>query len=159
MVAASILTLFLIRHVRLRVLKVVSTGRETKRVLQNQMNEKPMKPITLRRDGKGPLKFNGQRIGDATRNSREEQEDGEMKSFVTSARLFKTGGGKYVLGVEVYNQTDECYDSRFGWVSDSLDGLYQEFKSTLLTGYLNHDLLGEVFEDTELAQQFVEEID
>ena len=64
------------------------------------------KSITFRRDGKGALKFSGERIGSATR---ENVEGNDENRFDIAARLYKTTGGKYVFGVEVYNKTAEHY--------------------------------------------------
>ena len=123
----------------------------------------PVRSITLRRDQKGALKFNGQRVGAATRNQKIEDDDGKMTSYEISARLFKTTGGKYVVGVEVYNQTDERYDSRDGAASDSLEDLVVKITHQVHRHgafvWLDGDILGELFEETEIAHQFVEHID
>jgi hypothetical protein len=113
--------------------------------------------ITLRRDKKGALKFKGERIGSAKRNQDIPQEDdGESKSYEISARLFKTAGGKYVLGVEVYNHTDEGYEYRNGFASESLDALAENARED---SWLDDDILGELFEDTEISEKFVEHIE
>jgi hypothetical protein len=122
-----------------------------------------LKAITLRRDGKGALKFKGERIGDAKRNAKVEDDDNETKSYEISARLYKTATGKHIMGVEVYNRTDECYDSRDGWVKESADALAQEVKASAMSSgaanWLDDDILGELFEKTEIADKFVEHID
>lgn len=136
------------------------------------MKEVSSKPITLRRDGKGPLKFNGERIGSATRRSQSEDNDGEMKSHEISAKLFKTTGGKYVLGVEVYNHTDEQYEAREGWIAGSPEELVEllaplKSKSGVpitnplyaVSDWLDADILAEVFEHTEAGDSFVEHVD
>jgi hypothetical protein len=122
----------------------------------------PARSITLRRDGKGALKFNGERIKSATRNKQIDYSNDpqfeEWNTFEISAKLFKTAAGKYVLGVEVYNKTDEVYDKRWGQASDSLKSLAEQVK-TDLAYWVNDDILGELFEETEIADQFVEHID
>jgi hypothetical protein len=120
---------------------------------RNSSDEK----ITLRRDQKGPLKFNGERIGTATRTVKIEEFNEEPKSYEVSAQLFRTESGKYIIGVEVYNRTDEEYDSRDGWVSSSLEELAKQIPQGWRM--LDNDILAEVFEDTEIADQFVERID
>lgn len=120
---------------------------------RNSSDEK----ITLRRDQKGPLKFNGERIGTATRTVKIEEFNEEPKSYEVSAQLFRTESGKYINGVEVYNRTDEEYDSRDGWVSSSLEELAKQIPQGWRM--LDNDILAEVFEDTEIADQFVERID
>jgi hypothetical protein len=127
----------------------------------------PFKAITLRRDGKGALKFKGERIGDAKRTAKVEDDNNETKSYEISARLYRTATGKHIMGVEVYNRTDECYDSRDGWVKESAAALAQEVKgaevdrfgSSLAANWLDDDILGELFEKTEIADKFVEHID
>jgi hypothetical protein len=47
----------------------------------------------------------------------------ENQIFETSARLFKTSGGKYVVGIEVGNKTEDRYEFRNGVVTDSLESL------------------------------------
>lgn len=117
-----------------------------------------VKSITLRRDGKGPLKFSGERIGDATRRlSVEQDKDDSPKSYQVSARLFRTPSGKFVVGVEVYNQTDEEYDTREGWTSAALEDLANQMVEG--SNWVNHDLLAELFEDTAIAERFVEQVD
>jgi hypothetical protein len=123
------------------------------------------RPITLRRDKKGALKFNGERIGAATRHQDEQDDNEEWRSYEISARLFKTTGGKYVVGVEVYNRTDEHYEARDGIAEESLESLASRIKgrSTHFEWsafrWLDDDILGELFESTEIADQFVEQID
>jgi hypothetical protein len=123
----------------------------------------PVRSITLRRDGYGALRFNGERIGAATRDHESEDDDGKKESFEISARLFKTTGGAYVVGVEVYNRTEERYDSRDGINSTSLADLVAQIKHPKrpggALGWLDDDILGELFEKTEIADQFVEQID
>jgi len=122
----------------------------------------PLKSIMLRRDGKGALKFNGERIGSARRSSTINVADcGQAEDWTTyevSARLFKTSGGKYVLGIEVYNKTDEEYSTRWGQASDSLDDLARQAKSEV-SNWADDDLLGELFEDTEISDQFIVHIE
>ena len=115
------------------------------------------KSITFRRDGKGALKFSGERIGSATR---ENVEGNDENRFDVAARLYKTTGGKYVFGVEVYNKTAEHYEFRDGVVAATLEDLW-----TKVDGidphrfWLDDDILGQVFEATELADRFVESVD
>jgi len=115
------------------------------------------KSITFRRDGKGALKFSGERIGSATR---ENVEGNDENRFDVAARLYKTTGGKYVFGVEVYNKTAEHYEFRDGVVAATLEDLW-----TKVDGidpdrlWLDDDIFGQVFEATELADRFVEFVD
>lgn len=120
----------------------------------------PIRSITLRRDGKGALKFNGERIKSASRSynldeSRDPQIE-DLKVYDVSAKLFKTSGGKFVLGIEVYNKTDELYETRWGQASDSLAALAEEANQLR---WVDDDILGEVFEGTEIGDHFVEHID
>ena len=114
------------------------------------------KSIVFRRDGKGALKFSGERIGSATR----ENVGNDENRFDIAARLYKTVGGKYVFGVEVYNKTAEHYEFRDGAVAATLEDLW-----TKVDGidphrfWLDDDILGQVFEATELADRFVESVD
>src|ERR1700741_103552 len=83
----------------------------------------PSKTITFRRDGKGALKFSGQRIGSAVRVKwRYDDEDNAYENEI-AVRLYKTTGGKYVLGFEVYNKTEEHYVCRDAEVAATLDEL------------------------------------
>jgi hypothetical protein len=128
------------------------------------MNETKSKSITLRRDGKGPLKFSGERIGDASRTYKVDlNDDGEGKSCELSSRLFRTGGGKYVLSAEIYNRTDEAYHARDGVVSVSLEGLVAQIEETRklspALNSLDDDILAELFEKTEIADRFIEQVD
>jgi hypothetical protein len=123
----------------------------------------PVKWIKFRRDQKGALKFNGERIGAATREQRKQNENEEWETYEISARLYRTTGGKYVAGVEVYNRTDEHYAARDGAASDSLESLVKKMKDRApyspAFSWLDDDILGELFEKTEIADQFVEHID
>ena len=108
-------------------------------------------------DGKGALKFSGERIGSATR---ENVEGNDENRFDIGARLYQTSGGKYVFGVEVYNKTAERYEFLDGVVAATLEDLW-----TKVDGidphrfWLDDDILGQVFEATELADRFVESVD
>jgi len=122
--------------------------------------------ITLCRDGNSPLKFNGERIGDATRDiDREDEQSQEMKSYVISSRLYRSSSGKYVLGAEIYNQTDEKYLARDAWKADSLEELAEKVTSDSecqrsgVANWLDKDILAELFKDTEIGDQFVEFVD
>jgi hypothetical protein len=114
-----------------------------------------IKSVTLRRDGKGPLKFTGERIGAATRRQNIDDDNGEQKSYEISARLFRTSSGKYIAGVEVYNKTDEQYDTRDGWCNASLVELSEAMQNV----WLDDDIRAELFEKTEIADQFIETVD
>jgi hypothetical protein len=65
-----------------------------------------------------------------------------------------------VFGVEVYNKTAEHYEFRDGIVAATLEDLW-----TKVDGidphrfWLDDDILGQVFEATELADRFVESVD
>jgi len=101
-----------------------------------------------------------ERIGAATRieEVQASQWNGwdKNQTFETSARLFKTSGGKYVAGVEVYNKTEEHYEFRNGVANDSL---VEQLRDDPFKGWVDEDILGELFESTEKADQFVEQID
>jgi hypothetical protein len=115
------------------------------------------KSITFRRDDEKALKFSGERIGSATREN-VEGDDGNR--YDVAARLYKTTGGKYVFGVEVYDKTAEYYEFRDGVVAATLEDLW-----TKVDGidpdrlWLDDDIFGQVFEATELADRFVEFVD
>jgi len=115
------------------------------------------KSITFRRDGKGALKFSGERIGSATR---ENVEGNDENRFDVGARLFKTTGGKYVFGVEVYNKTAEHYEFRDGVAASTLEDLWTKVDGIDPRRFwLDDDILGQVFEATELGDRFVEFVD
>lgn len=114
--------------------------------------------VTLRRDGKGPLKFKGERIGDASRAYELTADNGEPYTLQLSARLFKTTGGKYVVGVEEYDKTNEQYGVRFAETAVTLQELVELLKAKGPSG-VDDDILGELFEETEIADQFVEQVD
>jgi hypothetical protein len=120
---------------------------------------KTMKSITLRRDGKGPLKFKGERIGDASRTQViNDENDHEDRIFEVSARLYQTAASKYALGYEVYNRTDECYDTRNAWAADSLVNLAAMLVPHV-RGWLDDDILAEVFQGTAVEDLYAESID
>lgn len=127
----------------------------------NKVNE-----FTLRRDKNGPLRFKGERIGSAIRDNDEliNEKTGEPDQVEISIRLFKTTGGKFVLGLEAYNHTQESYAVRLAWIADSLEELLEQIKPESTnhepcSGWADRDMLGEVFEDTEVGTQFVELIE
>ena len=114
--------------------------------------------ITLRRDGKNALKFKGERIGAASRVYELQDDNSESYRLEISARLFKTPGGKDVVGVEEYEKTNEQYGIRFAEAAATLKELVELLKGP--NGpKVDDDILGELFEDTEIADQFVERID
>jgi hypothetical protein len=144
------------------------------------MTEKIVKTITLRRDGKKPLRFDGERIGDAKRRfSRvspipQEAASGLEVSYEISARLFKANQ-TYIAGIEVYNRSAQEYVLRRGWsvgidVLDKntvetnrrrkvLEDLVKQIRDDdSLKSYVDDDLLAELFEDTEIGEDFVEQI-
>ena len=105
------------------------------------------------------MKFKGERIGDATRAHEFETDNGDPYTLETSARLFKTTGGKYVVGVEEYDKTNEEYGIRFAEAAATLQELVELIRSRVAGRIVNDDILGELFEDTEIADQFVEQIE
>ena len=116
-----------------------------------------VRAITLRRDGKGALKFKGERIGAATRLRQLQDDREEWYDLEISARLFKTSGGKYVVGVEEYDKTNEQYEVRFAEVATTLKELGELLQAK--GPGVDDDILCELFEKTEIADQFVEQID
>jgi hypothetical protein len=118
-----------------------------------------IRSITLRRDNKGALKFNGERIGSASRTNQIETDSGENITLDTSARLFKTTGGKYVVGIEAYDKTNEQYGWRFAEAAASLEELVAALEPLKLTGSVDDDILSELFQGTEVEGQFIEQID
>jgi hypothetical protein len=119
----------------------------------------PSKTVTFRRDGKGPLQFTGERIGSAVREfDLDESPDRPAGHYNVAARLYKTAGGKYVFGFEVYNQTDEYYVCRHAETAPTLEELVEK-ANKLSWRWLDHDILGEVFENTEVADRFIESVD
>jgi hypothetical protein len=108
---------------------------------------------TLRRDGEAPFRFKGVRLGDATRIQDDSDEEGNQKVVEITTRLYRTVGGKFVAGVSVYNRTEEHYEQKAAYKADSLESLAQQM-------YMwDHDILAELFEDTGIADQFVEAVD
>jgi hypothetical protein len=115
-----------------------------------------VKAVTLRRDGKGALKFKGERIGAASRLRQLQDDREEWYASEISARLFRTTGGKYVIGIEEYDRTNEQYGIRFAEVAATL----QELVELIRKGpTIDDDILCELFEKTEIADQFVEQVD
>jgi hypothetical protein len=138
--------------------------RKTKMYQKQSAHSGPDKWITLRRDKKGALKFHGERIGAATRTwGGPGESDEKPEIYELSAKLFKTTGGKYVVGVEVYDRTEERYKCRDAVVNESLDALAELLKGRKVPSdalyYLDDDILGELFEDTEVVGKFVELVD
>ena len=68
----------------------------------------------------------------------------------------KRPAARYVIGVEEYDKTNEQYGIRFAEVAATL----QELVELLRKGpNIDDDILGELFEETEIADQFVEQIE
>ena len=123
------------------------------------MKDQTVKEVTLRRDLKGPLKFSGIRIGSASRTWDDNGENGELlpKHIEMSFRLFVTASSQYVYGGEAYNRTDEEYRWREAYKADSLQELAEILKTE--AGLDDKDVLAELFEDTEIGDQFVEHVE
>jgi hypothetical protein len=112
--------------------------------------------VLLRRDGAAPLKFNGVKIGSASRSySYYNNETNQHEISEISARLFQTAGGKFIAGIEDYNRTTSQYDSRIALKADSLAELVEAIKPKLN----NDDLLAELFESTEIADSLAETVE
>jgi hypothetical protein len=97
------------------------------------------------------LRFKGERIGYATRarwNC-----DGCEDELKITASLYKTEGGKVVVGFETYYETEKRFDSREAYVSDTLEELAEQ-----LYGW-DYDILATLFQHTEVGDKFVEEVD
>jgi hypothetical protein len=88
-----------------------------------------------------------------------ETDKGEDITLETSARLFKTSGGKYVVGIEEYDKTNEQYERRFAEAAASLQELVDALQPLRQRGVVDDDVLGELFEGTEVGKQFIEQID
>ena len=120
--------------------------------------QKQDRAITLRRDGKNALKFKAERIGAASRHYQYQDDNDDWYTLEVSARLYKTTGGNNVVGVEGYDKTNEQDQTRFAEAASSLKELVELLKGPQGPN-VDNDLLGELFEDTEIADQFVEQID
>ena len=81
---------------------------------------------------------------------------GEEVTIEVTARLFKTSGGKFVVGVEKYDRTNEQYKCRHAEAHISLDELVALICERT---HVDDDILGELFEGTAIADRFVEQID
>jgi hypothetical protein len=123
----------------------------------SQAPEPSYRDVTLRRDQWRPLNFNGVKIGSVSRVETSEDDDEVTRKREKSARLYKTSGGKFVMGVEVYNRTDQEYESRKAFKADSLKELVE--KGKLSTVGLTDDMIAELFSDTEIAGSLVERVD
>jgi hypothetical protein len=122
----------------------------------NQGSPEPLnRAVLLRRDGKAPLKFNGVKLGGAFRSYPEANDNGD--TFETTAKLFRTAGGKFVIGVEEYNRTTEQYVHRYAEKADSLGELVAALK--LFDRDFDPDLLAELFGNTEIADSLVETVE
>jgi hypothetical protein len=138
-------------------------GSETTRCHESQLQNITSK-VTLRRDKQGPFKFTGERIGAATRTfvrNNNNATNNVDEVCEVSVRLYRTAGGKYVLGVEVYNRTLERFEERDAWLDSSLEALVDQLKPGTFGAHLwlDTDILAEVFEDTEIADRFVKQIE
>ncbi len=123
------------------------------------MNNEKSETITLRRDEKRPLKFNGETLRTAIRKFAFEDDDGTKQAYEHEATLYRTETGKYVLEFTIYDETNEKWNCRYGWANADLKALVSEALQEAGNGFLDNDILAEVFEDTELGEQFVEQID
>ena len=86
-----------------------------------------------------------------------------MRSYTISARLFKTSDDEYVVGIVVYNNTDQEYESRDAFINKSLNKLGDELNEEFCRGnrvlaWVGDDLLGELFKDTKMASRYVDQI-
>jgi hypothetical protein len=80
----------------------------------------------------------------------------EFASWETKARLFRTAGGKFVAGAEIYNRTKEQYEARAAVKADSLAELVEKVRQT---SCLDDDELAELFQHTEVADSLVEKVE
>jgi hypothetical protein len=126
--------------------------------VSNIQSHDQLRTVTLRRDGKGALKFKGQRIGSAGRVHSELVDYDESRVLEIDARLFKTSGGKYVVEVEEFDKTHGRYGIRFAEAAATLEELVGLLKSSKGPN-IDYDILGGLFEGTEVADQFVEQVD
>jgi hypothetical protein len=131
--------------------------------LNNSAQDGPIHSIRLSRDGKAALTFNGECIGSATRTDELRGDDDKMRSYTISARLFKTSDDEYVVGIVVYNNTDQEYESRDAFINKSLNKLGDELNEEFCRGnrvlaWVGDDLLGELFKDTKMASRYVDQI-
>jgi hypothetical protein len=122
----------------------------------------PLEPsfnqVTLRRDGLSPLRFNGEKIGSLSHTAPDPNANPleEADVWETKARLFRTAGGKFVAGAEIYNRTKEQYEARAAVKADSLAELVEKVRQT---SCLNDDELAELFQHTEVADSLVEKVE
>ena len=73
----------------------------------------------------------------------------------TTARLFQTSGGKFIVGVEDYNRTTEQYAERYAFKADTLAELVEVLRLPLN----DPDLLAELFDKTEVADSLTETVE
>ncbi len=91
------------------------------------MNNEKSETITLRRDEKRPLKFNGETLRTAIRKFAFEDDDGTKQAYEHEATLYRTETGKYVLEFTIYDETNEKWNCRYGWANADLKALREWF--------------------------------
>ena len=124
----------------------------------NQAQAEPIyRPVILRRDGLKPFRFQGEKIGGVSRSVIAKGNDNVERLFETSARLYNTSHGQVVVGVAVYNRTDEGHEVREAFKADSLPKLVETLKAK--SSALDDDMLAELFEDTEVEDLLVEDVE
>lgn len=124
--------------------------------LQNQ-------PTILRRDGKSALSFKGKLIGQTSIVREFQDEEGEEQAFNIRARLYRSDGGKYVAEVNAFDQIKEHYCNRNAIAANTLLDLAEDLRKGAqgggAFGWLDDDVLGELFRETEVAHLFIEQVD
>src|SRR5215470_19790381 len=107
--------------------------------------------VTLQRDGQLPLCFSGEKIGSASRSYWFPDEHDDIYRCEVKGRLFRTIGGRYVVGIEKYNRDRKDYEKQAVYHDDCLEGLVE----TLRAASIKDDLIAELFCHTEIADQLV----
>ena len=83
-----------------------------------------------------------------------------MRSTRSRHRLgsSRRAAGSYIVGIEEYDKTNEQYGIRFAEAAATLQELVELLKGPQGPN-VDDDILGELFEKTEVADQFVEQVE
>jgi hypothetical protein len=85
-----------------------------------------LKEVTLKRSGKRPLKFVGERIASASTSSNQGHPDFSGETGIShEARVYRTGDNRYVLEYIIFNAWQGQEDSYRVHVADGLEPILE----------------------------------